>query len=93
MIRTGEQGHGSVEQGHVQDAQTLGMCDTDGHCVTCSDEALEAHVLRVDAASGLAQVMVQNTTMEIDISLVDEVRPGHVLIVHGGVAITHVDAS
>ena len=92
MIRTGEQGQNSVEQEQVQDAQTLRSCDEDGHCVTCSDEALEAHVLRVDVASGLAQVMVQHTTMEIDISLVDEVQPGHVLLVHGGVAIAHVDA-
>jgi hypothetical protein len=93
MIRTGEQGQDSVEQEQVQNVQTLRSCDTDGHCVTCSDEALEAHVLHVDAPTGLAQVMVQNTTMEIDISLVDEVQPGHVLLVHGGVAIAHVDAS
>lgn len=93
MIGTEEQDKGASQQGQVQAAGTPAVCDTDGHCVTCSDEALDARVLRVDAASGLALVLVQNTTMEVDISLVDDVQPGHGLLVHGGVAIAHVDAS
>ncbi len=59
----------------------------DGYCVTCSDEALPARVLRVDLESGLALVEVKDTTEEIDVTLVDEVAPGDVLLVHGGVAI------
>ncbi len=57
------------------------------HCITCSDEALPATVLRVDQESGLALVTVQETTEEIDITLVDTVVPGDQVLVHGGVAI------
>jgi hydrogenase assembly chaperone HypC/HupF len=64
--------------------------DADGHCVTCSDEALPVRVLRVDAETGLALVEVKNTTEEIDVTLVDDVTPGDVLLVHGGVAIGHL---
>jgi hypothetical protein len=61
--------------------------DAEGHCVTCSDEALPATVLSVDEASGLALVQVNDTTEEVDITLVEDVVPGDVLLVHGGVAI------
>ncbi len=63
----------------------------DGHCITCSDEALPALVLRVDEVAGLAEVTVENVTAEVDITLVDEVRPGQSLLVHGGVAIAHLE--
>ena len=68
------------------------LCELDGegHCVTCSDEALPARVLRVDQETGLALVEVKDTTEEIDVTLVDEVAPGDVLLVHGGVAIGHL---
>lgn len=62
----------------------------DGHCVTCSDEALQARVLRVDEETGLAlvEVMAEEVrTEEIDITLVENVVPGDLLLVHGGVAI------
>jgi hypothetical protein len=62
-------------------------CNTNGHCVTCSDEALPAKVLHVEQAMGLALVMLHDTTTEVDISLVDEVAPDDLLLVHGGVAI------
>ena len=61
--------------------------DAEGHCVTCSDEALPARVLRVDSEAGLALVAVKDATEEIDITLVDSVAPGDLLLVHGGVAI------
>ena len=64
--------------------------DADGHCVTCADEALPVRVLRVDVETGLALVEVKNTTEEIDVTLVDDVTPGDVLLVHGGVAIGHL---
>jgi hypothetical protein len=62
----------------------------DGHCVTCSDEALQARVLRVDEETGLAlvEMMAEEVrTEEIDITLVENVMPGDLLLVHGGVAI------
>jgi hypothetical protein len=61
--------------------------DAHGHCATCADEALPARVLSVDHVAGLALVAVGDTTGEIDISFVDEVVPGVVLLIHGGVAI------
>ena len=74
--------------------------DAEGHCITCSDEALPYTVVRVDAEHGFAEVSVAKAigqsgqsegmgeiTEEIDISLVDDVIPGSVVLVHGGVAI------
>jgi len=61
--------------------------DAQGHCATCADEALPATVLRVDAASGLAFVQGADTTEEIDITLVEDIAPGDVVLVHGGTAI------
>ena len=62
----------------------------DGHCITCSDEALSATVLSVNQEQGSALVTVQETTEEIDITLVDMVAPGDIVLVHGGVAIALV---
>lgn len=73
------------------DKQPSASCDANGHCVTCSDEALEACVVRIDESGRLALVTVQDTTVEVDISLVDSVEPGDRLLVHGGVAIVQLD--
>jgi hypothetical protein len=67
--------------------------DVDGHCVTCSDEALTARVLRVDQETGIALVEIvaeKYTTEEVDITLVESVDPGDLLLVHGGVAIANL---
>ena len=67
--------------------------DAGGHCVTCSDEALTARVLRVDQETGIALVEIvaeKYTTEEIDITLVESVDPGDLLLVHGGVAIANL---
>jgi len=71
--------------------ERLASCATDGRCITCSDEALPATVVSVDADAGLAIVVVNGAAAEVDITLVDEVGPGHVLLVHGGVAIAHLE--
>ncbi len=65
--------------------------DAEGHCITCSDEALPATVLHVDEACGSALVEINDGTAEVDITLVEEVAPGDLLLVHGGVAIAHLD--
>jgi hydrogenase maturation factor len=65
--------------------------DGEGHCITCSDEALQVRVLYVDEENGLAQVTLNGTEEEIDISLVESIAPGDVLLVHGGVAIARID--
>jgi hypothetical protein len=66
-----------------------GYCEPDAHgrCITCGDEALPATVLQIDELLGTAVVAVENETTEIDISLVDDVAVGQVLLVHGGVAL------
>jgi hydrogenase maturation factor len=63
----------------------------DGHCITCSDEALEVRVLYVDEENGLAQVTLDGASEEIDITLVENIAPGDVLLVHGGIAIARID--
>src|SRR5947209_16751349 len=64
--------------------------DAEGHCITCSDEALAARVLRIDQELGTALVEIKDETEEVDITLVEEVVPGDWLLVHGGVAITNI---
>ena len=61
--------------------------DQHGHCVTCMDEALRARVLLVDPAQEVATVIVGGTTIEVDVSLVDDLAPDDTIMVHGGVAI------
>ena len=61
--------------------------DAYGHCVTCSDEALPARVLSVDHDAGLALVTTNDTTLEVDISLVDALTADDRVLIHGGVAI------
>ncbi len=72
--------------------QTGAICklDEEGHCITCSDEAQPASVLSVDLDAGVAFVTISDATEEIDITLVDDVAPGSVLLVHGGVAIANI---
>ncbi|HLI06270.1 MAG TPA: HypC/HybG/HupF family hydrogenase formation chaperone [Ktedonobacteraceae bacterium] len=61
--------------------------DAGGHCITCSDEAVAVKVLQVEQESGLALVEVGDQTEEVDITLVEHVAPGDLLLVHGGIAI------
>ena len=62
----------------------------DGRCITCSDEALPATVLQINQESMSALVTVREAIEEIDITLVDDLVPGDVVLVHGGVAIALV---
>jgi hydrogenase maturation factor len=61
--------------------------DAEGHCITCSDEALAARVLRIDQDTGVAFVTIEDATEEVDITLIDDVAPGDMILLHGGVAI------
>src|SRR5207237_8904422 len=78
------------EHGEASPLSCLCELDADGHCVTCSDEALPVRVIRVDAESGLGLVDVKDTTAEIDVTQVDEVVPGVALLGQGGVAGGHL---
>ncbi|GHO42597.1 HypC/HybG/HupF family hydrogenase formation chaperone [Ktedonospora formicarum] len=61
------------------------------HCVTCGDEALPAHVLWVDQEAGLALVQVEDEQEEVDITLLDALTPGDIILVHGGVGMTRYE--
>ncbi|HWQ11713.1 MAG TPA: HypC/HybG/HupF family hydrogenase formation chaperone [Roseiflexaceae bacterium] len=61
----------------------------DDRCVTCADQALRATVLQIHEA-GLALVALADETVEIDITLVDDIAPGDQVLVHGGVAIARL---
>ena len=65
--------------------------DAEGHCITCSDEAIAATVQRIDQEVGVAFVTIEDTTEEVDITLIDDVAEGDVILVHGGVAIGIVE--
>jgi hydrogenase maturation factor len=66
----------------------------EGHCITCSDEGIEMTVLRATGADGLAACRdAGGEDAEIDVALVEAVRPGDVVLVHAGVAIALLDGS
>ena len=62
----------------------------DAPCITCGDEALVAIVVKVDDLTMMAVVAIGDEITEVDISLMDRVAVGDVLLVHGGVAIGEV---
>jgi hydrogenase maturation factor len=67
--------------------------DAEGHCITCSDEAMPARILRIDQDTGIAFVTIEESTEEVDITLIDDVVAGDVILVHGGVAIAIAESS
>ena len=72
------------------DSEAACELDAEGHCITCSDEALTARVLRIDQQMGIASVAIGEASDEVDITLLEEVAEGDLLLVHGGVAIANV---
>jgi hydrogenase maturation factor len=60
---------------------------TDEVCITCSDEGRVAEV-RAILSDGSAEVMVGGQSETVDVSLVDPVAAGDLLLVHAGVALT-----
>ncbi len=69
----------------------MSYCEN-GPCLTCSDEAILVKVLSVNQATGLALVEVCDQTEEVDITLVEDVAPGDMLLAHGGVAIASFES-
>ena len=65
--------------------------DAHGRCLTCSDDAQPVTVLAVKDSEGLALVEVDGQQMEVDISLIEDVATGQILLVHGGVALERLD--
>ncbi len=63
-----------------------------GHqCLTCSDAVCSGRVMHVDREAGLALVEINHQTEEIDITLVEEIGLGDLLLTHGGVAIARLE--
>ena len=60
---------------------------TEEVCATCSDEGRVAEVTAVHT-DGRVEVLVGGQREAVDVSLVDPVEPGDLLLVHAGVAIT-----
>ena len=60
-----------------------------GHCLTCSDEAVEAVVTEVDGAT--AVVLAEGSPQRIAIDLVPDAAPGDVLLCHAGIALERVE--
>jgi hydrogenase maturation factor len=65
---------------------------TDEVCITCSDEGRVAEV-RAVLSDGSADVRVGGRPETVDVSLVDPVVAGDLLLVHAGVALTALGAS
>jgi len=54
-------------------------------CLTCSDEAVAATVVRVEGAN--ATVEADGRRERVGIELVEPVEPGDVLLCHAGIAL------
>jgi hydrogenase maturation factor len=67
-------------------------CDA-GHCITCSDEAVELRVVRVDGERSLALCEdAAGARSSVEIALIEPVALGDVLLVHAGTALSRVTA-
>jgi hydrogenase maturation factor len=77
----------------------------DHHCLTCADEAVPVRVVQLDQEAGLALCSLLGATSdlvdsvgedqveEIDITLVEGVAVGDILLAHAGVAIGYQESS
>jgi HupF/HypC family protein len=64
---------------------------TDDVCVTCSDEGRVAEV-RAVLAEGRVEVLAGGQSEQVDGRLVEGLRPGDLVLVHAGVAVTSLTA-
>jgi hydrogenase maturation factor len=60
-------------------------------CITCSDQGRPAEI-RAVGPGPTAQVRAGRDEEAVDISLIDPVRPGDLVLVHAGVALTVLEA-
>jgi hydrogenase maturation factor len=68
-------------------------CESDEHCMTCGDVAMEMTVLRVDAERGLALCEAGGEKETVEVELVGPVAPGDELLVHAGTALQRLGAA
>jgi len=57
-------------------------------CLTCSDEAVEAEVVKVDGLAATVRALGEEEVVGID--LVPDAGPGDVLLCHAGIALERV---
>jgi HupF/HypC family len=62
----------------------------DDVCVTCADDGRVGEVRRVHDGSQ-AEVLIDGQEHQVDVTLVDPVSPGDLVLVHAGLALTVVD--
>jgi hydrogenase maturation factor len=62
----------------------------DGKCITCSDEAVPARIIRIDRATALAEAEIEGEISLIDLSLLDQVVEGDIVLAHARVAFSRV---
>lgn len=60
-------------------------------CITCGDIALAVRVLSIDHETGLGLVALEDGVEQVDLSLVDGIAPGDLIMVHGGVALERLE--
>ena len=73
---------------------TTDRCDTEGHCITCSDEGVPMRVETLNAETGLAVcVDGDGRRTEVLTDLVSDVRSGDQLLVHAGTALLRLESS
>ena len=82
-MMTSGPGASSAASPHGLGSVGTGTCTHDTHCITCSDEAVPVRVVEVHD-DGLALCEDGST---IEVTLVEPVARGDVLLVHAGTAI------
>ena len=65
---------------------------TEDVCVTCSDEGRLGEIVAL-RADGQAQVRTPAGLEAVDTTLIDDARPGDLVLIHAGSAVTIVDGS
>lgn len=61
-------------------------------CITCSDEALVARVLRVDGNEAVV-ASPDGREQRVALDLLCDVRPGETLLCHAGIALERIEAT
>lgn len=81
----------------------MNRCDAEGHCITCSDEAIPMRVVEilVDGSVAICEALDEapaesgaaGTTahVEVLIGLLDGVAPGDLVLVHAGAALARLE--
>ena len=64
------------------------------HCITCSDEGTSMRVLRLDPDRSLALCAGEDgERVTVEVSLLEAVAPGDVVLVHAAVALLRLEAA